>query len=582
MTSALATFTAGDDRTDASDDVLFAGLIDRLEQAREEIEARFLAGGAALVAAQENVGEVLGATEAVVSALADEDARRATDLLTATMTRLRQRADGDDGLDRTAFEAVSQAGAAIPALLAEMRAVLAYIGTCATATRITGAGRDEFRGFADDIAGYAGNAAAEVARFSSQVDAINDRLGQAKAESDRAIGLVHRDAPRVSEALVGATRVIDRRRQELAAAAERTADLVRSVRGRVGTVLSALQIGDVTRQRIEHVRDGIRMVDRAGLAGADREALRNAALALFAAQLTALNRDFVAQTKRIVETIDGLGRDAAGVVDLAAAMFRTEQAEEDPMRVLEHGIEAAVALASSIDDARHRAERAREETNRLAAELLDNAGSIGNLRAVRDDIRCLAINAYLKCSRLGVAGRAVGVIATEMSVSGERLGTVAEAVLQRIADLRRMTRDGVGAETTSTDLAADLSGVLAALHRANDASRDNVAIIASRGETVVERIAGIARQLDFEAALGERLAECDRLLRDDRSARWHGEGRDADHVRAFAEEMAKHYTMAGEREIHAAVLGLGSPAEDAARRAEPPPAASEDLDDFLL
>jgi hypothetical protein len=574
--------TSADDRTAASDDALFESLLDRLERAREEIEARFLAGGAALVEAQESVTEVLGATEAVVTALADDDARRATDVLTATMMRLRQRADGDGGVDRTAFEAVSQAGAAIPTLLAEMRGVLAYIGTCATATRITGAGRDEFRGFADDIAGYAGNAAAEVARFSTQVEQINDRLGQARAESERAIGLVHRDAPRVSEALVGATRVIDRRRNDLATAAERTADLVRSVRGRVATVLSALQIGDVTRQRIEHVRDGLRMVERAGLADADREVLRNAALALFAAQLTALNRDFAAQTRRIVETIDGLGRDAAGVVDLASAMFATERAEEDPMRVLEHGIEAAVSLASSIDDARHRAERAREETNRLAAELLDNAGSIGNLRAVRDDIRCLAINAYLKCSRLGDAGRAVGVIATEMSVSGERLGTVAEAVLQRLADLRRMTRDAAGDEGVSTDLAADLAGVLAALHRVNDASRDNVAIIASRGETVVGRIAAIARQLDFEAALGERLAECDRLLRDDRSALWTGEGRDSDLVRTFSEEMARHYTMAGEREIHAAVLGSAGAVEDPGRRAEPPPSASEDLDDFLL
>mgnify|MGYP003340660468 CR=1 FL=1 len=130
MNTAFATSAFGDELAVDTDDVLFAALLERLERAREEIEERFLAGGAALVEAQESVTEVLRATEAVVSALADDEARRATDVLTETMTRLRHRADGTDGgIDRTAFEAVSKAGAAIPALLAEMRAVLAYIGT---------------------------------------------------------------------------------------------------------------------------------------------------------------------------------------------------------------------------------------------------------------------------------------------------------------------------------------------------------------------------------------------------------------------------------------------------------------------
>jgi methyl-accepting chemotaxis protein len=564
-----------------TDDPILASVHDRLERARRAIEERFLAGGTALMAAHEIVGELLAAIEATVAVLDDADAIRATATLTETVTELRDRIESE-GHRRAEFDEIILAGAAIPPRIKEMHGILGYIGTCATATRITGAGHDEFIGFADDIARYVRDATTEIGRFSEHVGEINTRLHGIGGEGDRALAEIRRAAPRVSETLLDAGRVIARRRQELAGIAEQTAQLVHRVQDKVETVLSALQIGDVTRQRIEHVRDGIRLATQMAGGTGDGDRLRSAALRLFAALVDSLNAEFTEQTRHVVETIRSLAADAEAIIDLHHRMIRSDdEAGGDPMRTLESAIAAAGGLAAGIDEAQRRVAAVREATGRLAAELLDDAGDIGNLRDVRDDIRCLAINAYLRCSRMGDKGRAVGVIATEMSTSGERLGSVAEAILDGLDGVRRRAA-GSTETAVGRDLSKELDEVVAVLRHANAATRTNLELVARRGGTVVERIGRIAQELDFGESLGDMLDECEQTLREDRRAAVDPKGMDSSLLEKFSEEIFRNYTMASERNIHAALFDMPIPTEEAPRGGADAGGETDDTDDCFL
>lgn len=551
------------------------GVSDQLETARSLIEDRFLKGGAALMTAHDLVTGLLTALEGFASGLSNEAADTASDKLVGTMAHLARLVEAEKATQGQ-LAAIAANGREILPQIKDMQGALHYLSTCAIETRIAGAAVPEFLSFADDVTNYVRSASEQVAVFAARVTALNTEL--VTSSDGRAGRDLAASVPQVTAALDDAVGKMQRRRAELRRLAQSAEAVARGVAAKVAKVLSALQIGDVTRQRIEHVQAGLALLGTlldASAADGDDTALTTVAIGVLGAQTDGLIRDFHEGTRTIVDTIEGLGEEAKRILALTNG---STGGTEDPMIAIEDGIHRARAIVLGIEANSDRAAAAYAATREVATELLSNMGSIGNLRNVRDDIRCLAINAYLRCNRIGEKGRAVGVVAAEMNNYATRLGSAAEAILDRLTSMERATA-GIGGDEGRVDLAGDLDFASDTLRGVCDVAIRHLSDVTTNGSVVSERIGKIVSTLDFRSDLGNHLEDCRRYFSNARGA----EGLTDPRLAEFSARLFDVYTMASERDIHRALLPIGlSAAPDSSVGASEAAADYDTLDDALF
>lgn len=545
---------------------------DQLEAARSRIEERFVEGGRALMAAYDIVARLLSAIEGITGALDDHACDEAAARLTATLKGLTDLVETETAAGQRLVSILAD-GEAITPRTRDMQRSLRYLTTCAMETRIAGAGVAEFAQFADDVDKYVGSAIGQIDVFAAKVGELSTQLAAACA-GGKNTGL-ETQVSAVSSTLTEALDAVHSRRAGLKRLAAGTADVARSVQEKVGKVLSALQVGDVARQRIEHVQAGIAiLLDELPRCDTDQraEALTQVAIRLLAAQTAALIKDFTEQTRVVVASIEGLAKEAERVL---ALNDKAGCGGSETMQAIEDGVSLARNVVGDIERSGALAAAAYAATKQVATELLSNMGNIGNIRSVRDDIRCLAINAYLRSNRLGAKGRAVGVVAAEMNTYAARLGVAAEDILQRLSTMRE-TAAGIETEDKArhVDIVGEVDGAVATLREANVRTSQHLKEAAESGNAIAERIAHIARDIDFAKDLGEHLESCRRLFGSDGHL---GLAADAKEHVDFSERLFAIYTMASERDIHRAILGSnGTPTPVVAAK------ESEDLFDDVL
>jgi len=521
-----------------------------LEAARSQIEERFVEGGKALMAAHDIVTRLMETIAGITGALDDKACDDAAMRLTATLTGLADlvRAEAAAG---HRLKTILAEGEAISPRIQDMQRSLRYLSICAMETRVAGAGVPEFIQFADDVVKYVGSAVGQVDVFADKVGQLTGQVATAVAQDGSSLAS---RVPAVSSQLTDALDAVKRRRSELLTLALGAAKIAGAVQQRVGKVLSALQIGDVTRQRIEHVQMGAAiLLEQLEQCATPRQAdgLAEVGTRLLAAQTSALIKDFADQTRVVVGTIEELAGDAGRLIGLTD---KVGNGGCDAIQAIERGVGLARDVVGGIEVSGAHAVKAYDATRQVATELLSNMSNIGNLKNVRDDIRCLAINAYLRSNRLGSEGKAVGVVAAEMNTYAAKLGVAAEGILNSLAEMQA-TADAFGETATRIDLGAELSGAMATLSDANTRMNHFLAEAMQNGTAVANRIGHIAREVDFRKDLGERLEACRRLFGSPEHV-MTGTHQTDDHA-AFSERLFSVYTMAAERDVHQSILRVG-------------------------
>lgn len=525
---------------------------DELEAARSQIEQRFVEGGQALMAAYDIVTRLKDAIEGVTGALDDRTCEEAGARLTATLNGLGDLVKAETAASQR-LHGILTDGQQISPRIDDMQRSLRYLSICAMETRIAGAGVPEFMQFADDVVKYVSSAASQIDVFACKVGKLTSEI--AVAVSGEGNSALSTRVPAVSAQLVQALGGVRQRRAELRDLATSAAKVAAVVQERVGKVLSALQIGDVTRQRIEHVQTGIAILeDQMERCVSERQANDLAAVGtrLLSAQTSALIKDFGEQTRVVVSTIEDLAGDASRLVALTSKAGGNDC---DAIRAIERGVGLARDMVRDIEVSGERAVSAYGATRQVATELLSNMGNIGNLRSVRDDIRCLAINAYLRSNRLGSDGKAVGVVAAEMNTYAARLGVAAEGILRSLSDMQTMAGTLEAADGPRLDLVGELDSAVATLRDAHDRMGHFLTEAAEDGNAVAARIGHIARDIDFRRDLGERLEASRRLFGTPASL---VEASDSEDHAAFSEQVFAIYTMASERDVHRSILKVSA------------------------
>jgi len=534
------------------------GMAATLETARTLIESRFLDAGDVLANAVDGIAALVAALDALTNALSPSTIAATTQQLTdaaATISAL-------PGEQRTRSSAMAKLDGWREVLslgVEDMRRSLAYMRAFTVSIKITASGiasvEPEFHDFAQETC-------LRVESGRTEIDGLEENLHKLKTELRRAVPRADALArgcaamiPAVPDQLLASAETMAAHRGRIAAATAEAGIVARDVRKNVTRILGALQIGDSTRQRVEHVQAGIKLVETLDPAIPRNEAIQIRAVlcALLAALLDSTLADFTADVSAISAGLAGLAHDATALLRLRDVAYGEANGGADGfIQALEQRVSAAVSVVNEIEQA----DALARDTGRQAAasaQLLSDR--LGAIQAMKTDVLYMALNTTLKSAKLGEDGRPLSIISSELRVHAGYLDTTATACVAALKTLieaaAELSRDNAGEQGAGAGAA--LEAAIAGIKRAGEMTERDVATLAAQGEAVLRLLKQSTQRLDFQTEIGDTLSQVALGL----AGRAAGAAKCGADVQAplaalFA-QLGPIYTMAKERDIHAAI-----------------------------
>lgn len=538
----------------------------KLAAAHGKLEKKFLEGGAVLVSIMDILKRLIGALDQLTGALDGETTNQTIAGIKATAGELGGLANFELSRQQR-FEQLAASCKLMQDNITDMRETMRYLRTFATTVKIAGAGLAEFAGFADEIRERIQSGAKEVDEFGVRLTAIRAQLEKAKAFSCD----ISRDYCETVPVIVGELEhdagQMTAQHRNLVKIANEVKVLARGVQGKVATVLSALQIGDITRQRIEHIRTSFEMFD------AFRDSTEGAALGeeglaridgaishLAAAQMDETLTDFQRECRKVLENMGRFVDDARDIMALRDAMHTASGGQsKNILSGLEANVAAASKLVFDVEGTSNEADEVAQSTGRTASSLLRG---IEVIRSIKTDIHYMALNSNLRCSKLGDEGRSVNVISGELRIYAEKLEDPANKVLEQLQVFETAAESFNGEQNAARrNISEPLNAALDAIRQVSDRMDESIAEFEREGQEVFTKVSAAIGTLDFESELGDVLQDC---LESSWSIADLSRGDISDiggMLGEFSNRVFRIYTMASERDIHRRIFPVETGAE---------------------
>lgn len=557
--------------------------VDRMEAARSLIEKRFLEGGSALLSILDVLNNLIASLDQLNGALDEETATETMAKLTSSMDRLSQQTNIEAGRQE-GFQEILRAERALEPHVDLMQETLRYLRTFALTAKITGASIADFAGFAEEILDRIREGTEQVDDFAGKVMSLGSGLGPAIRKSREIVSSYDEAVPQILRSLSAGAEDLGNYRRLLVERATSVRAVASGIQMKLGAILSSMQVGDITRQRIEHCQSSLQILSdylgsEAGhaLTEVQRQSLILMIRVLVYRQLEQTIEDFDRDTGKIVATVSSFRSDLAEIEALSATMSdRASGGKNNAIRQLETGIDSARTAVREVDHVGAEASRLSLDTANIVRQLLEG---IGTVRAVRTDINYIALNTNLRCSRIGEEGKAINVVTAELRHFAGRLDETAEDILAELHSLEAAAQQLVGQMNGEREecLDAQLEQVRDNLRAAGDRMDTQLTALNEQSQTALTEINGSLRRLDFNEALGDVLRDCAarmEILEDVVPTEGPTEALDA-----IGSQIGRLYTMVAERELHAQIMGTELPASSVT---ESGTLSDDDLDDAFF
>jgi hypothetical protein len=554
----------------------YSALAEELASSRRIIETSFLDMGQRLLDSVGMLGEITAAHEGMPAELQGEDFTRAVSLLQmlreeAGALAERQNANGlrVDGMSVMARELNDP----IDTLTKAVR----NLGLIGINARIIAAGITEqsgdFAAFALDMIELGKDASNIVLAFSTSHRKLVAALTLASGANAQ-FREKHGDTLAIISARLGEQiAVVEQHKQHAIADVAESGRVAKKISARIGEAVSALQVGDMTRQRLEHVEDSLTDLDRQPTCGAT-EAL---VVRLQTLQLEETSADFAREVGSFIGAVGHLASDARLVLDDSRNQADALLAKGGTaLAGLTDDLQAMLVLLADFETMHTRLVTLRAEVGECVADMQDRMEAIGSLEQT---MRLLSINTDVRCSRLGEEGRALRVVAQEMRVLSAltvEAANVANAGLER--SKTALNEDESPADAASHSLTADATTAIGLLNTVVARLRKRAATIATTGPRAAALLQDAAAASN---AYGQHADEWQQLLEELDAACDQIDSEEGEPDLEFLARIRKRYTMAQERQIYDALCGGLSESVGA----EPTPQeadADADLDSMLF
>jgi len=530
-----------------------------LESARSRVEERFLEGGRVLLSVMDVLNHLLNSLESVAAALDNGESSDTGADLRVTVENLTALPVTEENRQQ-ALVSLAQTGRELRKHVSDMQETMRYLRTFAVTVKITGAGLAEFSGFAQEILERIYSGTDEVNRFATQLDSLDKEVKLA-ASFGASVSKGYADTvPAVAAALRDDAAKIAEHRKHLGVVAREVGAIAHGVQSKVASTLSALQIGDITRQRIEHVQATLSLLEEffAGEEGAKldagaRKRLQNVIHHLTAAQMSDMCANFQRDSENVVKTIASFDHDMREILKLRDQMSgESGEAGGNFMRALESSVSAAHEIVKQVDTTSRQADQVSQSTIGTAAKLSE---AIANIRAVKTDIHYMALNTNLRCSRLGEEGRSINVVTAELRIFAGKLDESADAIVTGLPALEAAAgRVAPAADVGTGGLGESLTSAVGNIRSAANMMENELKVLAENGREVATKISLLIGKLDFQRDLGEVFASCADLLESAAGTEVADISDLTDAIAPLDRKIFKHYTMVQERSIHRDII----------------------------
>jgi hypothetical protein len=527
-------------------------VMDQLETARALVESRFSDAGERLAGSLEMVGRLIEALDRLGLTLNADSVSHTTNELLLTAQSL-------NALPLAQTRRVSQldqlkaAGGKLEAHIDVMRTTLRYLRAFALNVKITAgatmSAADEFAGFAERMCDQLDLGVSELSELSEELKRLSGQLDGALV-FEQTLGSKYKQLiPTVPDKLAVDAEAIRVHHARIAEVAGSVAAIARDIQTKVGKALMALQIGDITRQRIEHVQLGIevaaRIVRETDLSPEARDRAERRLLHMVADQMADTASDFEAEAAKVTGSLAGMAHDTNQIM-----VVNGLSDGGGDLRDLETSLGRAGLLVDDVTAAMTNAERISGETV-SAVEALSRR--VGAIQKVKRDIQQMAINSSLRCNRLGDIGKPLSVIAIELSSHASHLEDAADQTLGSLKSLSELAHSASDTDPEAAQLdASRLNRVHDDLRRAADVVEQDLGGLGAQGEATARSLAQAADQLGLQEELGDALHTAAIALAEAAGPVVEDLTDIAGVVDAALTEIGRCYTMARERTIHAA------------------------------
>lgn len=531
------------------------------------MDARFVAAGTTLMSAIETIDRLIGILKGISGALdgdaVDEAVATLTgmaDLLTDLPDKLVLR-EGD-------LQTANTNSAKLGNRVEEVQNLFNVLEIYGLNTKIAAEGQEDFVRFVYDIGCRIGDGRSDLVEISETLRDLTPRL----TDANRLIEPLRRECarivPEVPELLAKNALLLRDHMQEMGDLAGSVLTIAQQIQGEVALVLGALQVGDSTRQRIEHVVEALEILDgHVAAMGSDRgtvHAVEAHIHTLLADQLDATARDFTAGSTTLLKSLHGIGPHTARLLSLMesqASTGRSTAKERTLLTEVEHNI-------SEMEGLTNRLHETDQQSNLLMIAVAEALVQLGlKLKVFADlriDVRNIAMNMLVLCRRMGDTGRAVFVIAKEIDRLCVDLGAALDGMIELVADLSKV---GPSIRATTTlESRPDLADALAIIGQGCSGNESRIEQGRIEAAELIELLDRIDTELAEELSLERQMMAASDFLSatspestDEGGAALTPEALSM--ISAILSDIARRYSMAQEREIHSRHVPPGAESE---------------------
>jgi len=557
-----------------------ARIADRLDELAAGLDMRFVAAGNALGLEYQMVEQLIAVLEGMTSAMNGSGGQLAIARLLDVARSLTQL----PALQRSRnaeLDGIGRSGRSLIGVLDDVRKTLDLLRVYGLNVQVVAADTGGFTDFANQMTNKIEHSDSHVAALGEALKAMNAALPAARQAEQNLVAEFVKVLPMVPERLIREAGALRDYQADLAVQADRIATAARTVRGHVAEAIGALQVGDIARQRLEHLAAAARLVSELP-AGEDALLVQRRMAMLLAAQITDTTDQFQGETDRLVGSLRRILPQAKQLLDMSRTVAATGPAEggaegggQTFLHRLKNGIAEMATLTGRLREADLQVDRIAAATSEAADGMVCR---LAQMRRARRDVQLMALNAGFRSMRAGVNSRPLTIVTAHIHDCANVLDRQVDQIDTLIGTLSAgASRLGELRGQAGSDAGEALS---AALRTIDEGAAHIDTELAKVGEDAAQSLSVLEETIERVDCNDAMRAPLWRLAGELTQIAEQGEDRELPPEAArlhasMLDRLVASYTMAREREIHAAVTGQPIAAAAAA------PAGDETDDDLF-
>jgi hypothetical protein len=522
------------------------------------LDVHFVSAGTMLARTYDIVEHLIGSLEAISGAMSRQAANAAVETMQLTADRLTN-LPMEQSERHEALGVISAASSDLSQNLKQIRRTLSFLHICGLNIKVTAAGAAGFADFADHMFAKLQQAELQVDEFENEISTLEASIRD-MVEADRLlISACVSVIPRVPLKLAQDASALQKLQDDSAALADRTADLARDVRTKVAAALGALQVGDMTRQRLEHITQAIDLLQTPAVAADGEPEGENGliavdpVIALMAAQARDATDQFLRETEILYASLRGLVPDAARLAEMQQGSSSSDIPKV--LQQLENDVSEIASVTQQLYTAAANSSQLGETTSQAADSLRSRLKAVNRIQR---DVEQMAWNTALQCRGLGADGRGIAVISEEIQSFSRHLADVWERVAFNFDQVEAAS--GSVGQKRGNSAEADTSGMLRqsleTIRSGSDRMTESLTLIDQDAVQIANLLGTLAQDLGADAEIGAVMMAAvdsltqlaDAIAAQDSIAEVSEEERQQ--ITGLMGQIYGFYTMASERDVH--------------------------------